>query len=252
MTRRRDQAAALAEPLEALGAEVVAFPVIDIVPPEDWAPVDRAIEAIEDYDWVAFTSANAVAEFLNRAATMGAGEPHHVLAAPWVAAVGKATAKTLESVGVTVDLVPDEAHAEGLAAAFEEMGAGPGWKVLIPRAEQAREVLPESLAKAGAEADVVVVYRTVAAEPDPAVVERLRQGEIDAVTFTSGSTVRHFVERLTEAGLDAPAQLERLVVGSIGPVTTKALEKRGFSADVEAPEATMLSLAVALGEHFSR
>jgi uroporphyrinogen III methyltransferase/synthase len=102
----------------------------------------------------------------------------------------------------------------------------------------------------GAEVDVVPVYRTVAVEPDPAVVERLRDGGIDAITFTSGSTVRHFVERIAEAGLDPAEQLERLVVASIGPVTAKALEKRGFTADVEAPEATMESLASALGEYY--
>jgi uroporphyrinogen III methyltransferase/synthase len=250
VTRTRDQAAALAEPLETLGAEVVAFPVIEIAPPQDWAPVDEAARRIEDYDWVVFTSANAVAEFLNRASAVTGDDPVHVLAKPWVAAVGKSTARTLELVGVQVDLVPEDAHAEGLAVAFDELGAGPGWKVLIPRAEHAREVLPEALRTAGADVDVVTVYRTVAAEPDPAVVERLRGGGIDAVTFTSGSTVRHFVDRLTDAGLDPAAQMERLVVASIGPVTTSALEKRGFAADVEAAEATVESLAAALAAHF--
>ncbi len=251
VTRTRDQASALAEPLEALGAQVVTFPVIDIVPPENWTPVDEAARRIEDYDWVVFTSANAVAEFLNRASAVTGDEPVHVLAKPWVAAVGKSTARTLEAIGVKVDLVPEDAHAEGLVAAFDDLGAGPGWKVLIPRAEHAREVLPEALKAAGADVDVVVVYRTVAAEPDPAAVERLRAGDVDAVTFTSGSTVRHFVERLTAAGLDAAEQMDRLVVASIGPVTTNALEKRGFKADVEAAEATMESLAAALAAHYA-
>ncbi len=251
VTRTRAQAATLAVPLEALGAEVVAFPVIEVVPPESWAEVDEAIRQIEEYDWVVFTSANAVAEFLNRAGSITGEDPVHALATPWVAAVGKATAKTLRSVGVEVDLVPDLATAEGLAAAFDELGAGPGWKVLIPRALEAREVLPESLREAGADVDVVAVYRTVPAEPDPAVVDRLRVGEIDAVTFTSGSTVRHFIERLTDADLDPAEQMERLTIASIGPVTTAALEKRGFSADVEAAEATMESLAAALVEHYA-
>ncbi len=251
VTRRHDQAASLAEPLEALGAEVVAFPVIDIVPPENWTPADEAARRIEDYDWVVFTSANAVAEFLNRASAVTGDEPVHVLAKPWVAAVGKSTARTLEAIGVQVDLVPEDARAEGLATAFDEMGAGPGWKVLIPRAEEAREVLPDALRASGAEVDVVVVYRTVPAEPDPAVVERLRAGGVDAVTFTSGSTVRHFVERLADAGLDPSGQMEHLVVASIGPVTTRALEKRGFHADVEAAEATMGSLAAALAAHYA-
>lgn len=251
VTRRRDQASALAEPLEVLGAEVVPFPVIEIVPPEDWAPVDEALGRIEEYDWVVFTSANAVAEFLNRAAAVVGEGPIQILAVPWIAAVGKSTARTLESVGVQVDLVPEDAHAEGLAAAFEELGAGPGWKILMPRAEEGREVLPEALRESGADVDVVTVYRTVAAEPDPAIIERLRAGEVDAVTFTSGSTVRNFAERLAEAGLDPDAQFGRLVVASIGPVTTAALEKRGFHADVEAAEATMGSLAASLAAYYS-
>ncbi len=251
VTRTRAQAASLGKPLEAFGAEVVPFPVIEIVPPEDWTSVDEAVRHIEDYDWVVFTSANAAAEFLNRAARVTADAAVHVLATPWVAAVGKSTAATLQSVGVKVDLVPEDAHAEGLAAAFDDLGAGPGWKVLIPRAQEAREVLPESLRASGAQVDVVVVYRTVPAEPDPAVIERLRAGEIDAVTFTSGSTVRHFVERLAEAGLDPAEQMSRLTVASIGPVTTKALEKRGFSADTEASEATMESLAASLAAYYA-
>ena len=250
VTRTRAQAAALAEPLEELGAEVVPFPVIDVVPPESWAEVDVAIRKIEDYDWVVFTSANAVAEFLNRAGSITGDDPVHALAVPWVAAVGKSTAATLRVCGREGRPRTRDARAEGLVAAFEELGAGPGWKILIPRAEEAREVLPESLRASGAEVDVVVVYRTVPAEPDAEVVERLRSGEVDAVTFTSGSTVRHFVERLAEAGLDPAEQMARLVVASIGPVTTKALEKRGFSADVEAAEATMESLAAALAEHY--
>ena len=250
VTRRPEQAEALTKPLEALGAEVVAFPVIDIVPPDDWAPADHSIAEIEEYDWVVFTSANAVAEFLNRASAITGDEAMHVLAKPWVAAVGKSTAATLESIGVVVDLIPESAHAEGLVAAFDELGAGPGWKVLIPRAEEGREVLPDALREMGAEAHVVPVYRTVPVEADPAIVERLRDGQIDAVTFTSGSTVRHFLERIAEAGLDPAEQMERLVVASIGPVTTKALARRGFVADVEAPEATMAWLAAALGEHY--
>lgn len=250
VTRRRGQIRGLADPLEALGAEVVAFPVIDIVPPEDWGPVDNAISQIEEYDWVVFTSANAVAQFLNRAAAVTGDDGVSVLAQPWIAAVGKSTAKTLQAVGLKVDLVPEDARAEGLAAAFDDLGAGAGWKILIPRAEEGRDVLPTALRELGADPEVVTVYRTVPVKADPAVIERLRNGEIDAVTFTSGSTVRHFIDRLAEAGLDPTEQMKRLVVASVGPVTSQALEKRGFEADIEAPEATMESLAAALADHY--
>ncbi len=252
VTRTREQADALVEPLEALGAEVLALPVIAIVEPEDWGQVDIAIAHLSDYDWVVLTSTNGVDRFLARVLEHGL-DPAERLASSGakVAVVGSATAARLQDAGVRVDLVPSEFRGEGLADAFREHGVGPGCRILIPRALEAREVLPETLREIGCEVDVVPVYRTMPADPDHAVLDRIRTGDIDVVTFTSGSTVRNFIELLDRVGLDAARRMERLVVASIGPVTTAALRKRGFEPDVEAQEPTMPALAAALGAHFS-
>ncbi len=252
VTRTREQAAALVEPLEELGADVLALPVIAIVEPEDWGQVDIAIAHLSDYDWVVLTSSNGVDRFLTRVREHGL-DPAERLASSGVnvAAVGSATASRLQSAGVTVDLVPRDFRAEGLIEAFRDADVCHGRRVLIPRALEAREILPETLRELGCEVDVVPVYRTVPAEPDLDVLDRIRKGSVDAVTFTSGSTVRNFIALLDKVGLDAGAHMKRLVVASIGPVTTEALRKRGFDADVEAAESTMPALADALARYFS-
>jgi len=250
VTRTREQAAELAEPLEALGAEVLAFPVIEVVDPEDWAPVDAAIEHLADYDWIVLTSANAVERFFERIREIGGDR--HALAAARFAVVGSATAARLRSHGFEPALIPADFRAEGLIEEFERLaldegiGAGEGWRVLVPRALEAREILLDALRDLGCAVDVAPVYRTIAVAPDPAVLERLRAGTVDAVTFTSGSTVRNFVTALQGAGLDPAETMDRLVVASIGPVTTASLRKRGYDADVEASESTMSALANAL------
>ncbi len=257
VTRTREQAAALADPLEALGAEVVAFPVIAIADPDDWAPVDETIAYLSDYDWVIFTSANAVDRFLARVQEHGSDPadafgPH----GPRVAAVGSATAARLAEAGVDVALVPSGFRAEGLIGEFRrlasESGAVRSWRVLLPRALEAREVLPDTLRQMGHDVDVLPVYRTVAAEPDRCGLERLGAGTVDVITFTSGSTVRYFVDALNAAGLDPASLMSGLVVASIGPVTTAALTKRGFRADVEPRESTMPELVKALEDYFAR
>ncbi|MFA5844117.1 MAG: uroporphyrinogen-III synthase [Coriobacteriia bacterium] len=249
VTRTREQSASLAGPLAALGAEVVPFPVISIEEPEDVEPVARAVRELASYDWIVLTSANGVERFFARVVSTDRTE--EALSKVKIAAIGSATAERIAGYGVVADLVPKDFRAEGLVDAFREMGAGPGWRVLVPRAQEGREVLPDALRALGATVDVVAVYRTVLAAPDPAALERLRGGTVDAVTFTSGSTVRGFLEALRDAGLDPAAVMERLVVASIGPVTTKALSAAGFHADVEAAEATADGLVRALVERLS-
>ena len=244
VTRTREQAAALAEPLEALGAEVLACPVIAIVDPEDWGAADAAIARIAAYDWLVLTSTNGVDRFLGRFEELGA--PREALAGVPIAAVGSGTAGRLRAHGLEPLLVPADFRAEGLVDEFARLGAGPGWRVLIARALEAREILPDTLRELGCEVDVAPVYRTIAAEPDPAVLERVRSGTVDAVTFTAGSTVRNFIALLERAGIDPVQTLGRLVLASIGPVTTAALRKRGFEPDIEARESTMASLADAV------
>ncbi len=256
VTRTREQAAALARPLEALGAEVIALPVIEIVDPADWAPVDIAIAHLTDYDWVVFTSTNGVERLVARVREHGL-EPAERFASAGVriAAVGTATAERLASAGVRADAVPAsrDFRAEGLIEAFRVLGAGDEghrWRVLLPRALEAREILPDTLRELGCEVDVVPVYRTITASPDPALVARLAQGGVDAVTFTSGSTVRNFLALLKTQHLEPRQVMEHLTVASIGPVTTQALEERGYEPDVEAAQPTMAAMAAAVGEYF--
>lgn len=247
VTRAPHQAAALVEPLEALGAEVLVAPVIDTVDPDDWAPADDAIARLSEYDWIVLTSTNAVDRFLGRMDLLGAS--HDALDHLRVAVVGAATAERLAEHGLTADLVPVDFRAEGLLEAFREAGIGQGTRFLLPRAERAREILPEALRAAGAHVDVVTVYRTVPARPDPAIVERLREGDVDIVTFTSPSTVRHFLAWVGSAGLDPDRVLARATAASIGPVTSDALRERGYVVYVEAAASTMQGLVAAILEH---
>jgi uroporphyrinogen-III synthase len=249
VTRTLAQAHTLIEPLEALGAEVLAFPVLQTVDPEDWAPLDAAIASLASYDWVVLTSTNGVDRFVKRFRAVR-GSRDAILAARF-AAVGSATADRLAKHGLPAALVPADFRAEGLVEAFRERGAGPGCRILIPRAEEAREILPDELRAMGCDVDVVCAYRTQLAAADPAVVERLRAGTVDVVTFTSGAIARGFVEAVQTAGLDAGKVMQRLMVASIGPVTSDAVREMGYVVDVEAAESTMGSLVDAIGESFS-
>jgi uroporphyrinogen III methyltransferase/synthase len=250
VTRPLDQARALAEPLAALGAEVLAMPVLEVVDPPDSGPIDDAIRELASFDWVVLTSSNAVDRFFARLRCAEASAEG--LSAVKVAAVGSATADRMREQGVEPDLVPARARAEGLVEAFRELGVGSGCRVLVPRALKAREVLPDALREMGAEVEVAPVYQVVPVEPDPGVVARLREGTVDCVTFTSGAIAREFVNALEAAGLDAGDVMSRLVLATIGPVTTDDLEVIGYRAGIEAPQATMRSLAEAIAEYFEQ
>lgn len=247
ITRAKHQAASLATPLEERGAEVLVAPVIETVDPADWGPVDDAISSLETYDWIVLTSTNAVDRFFARMQEQG--RPPTALAGHHIAAVGEATAKRLSDLGVEPDIVPHDFRAEGLVDALLEEGAGPGWRILVPRAEKAREILPDTLRSLGVDVDVVSVYRTVPATPDPDIIDRLRAGEVDVVTFTSPSTARHFIVWVEESGLDSSAVMERIAAASIGPVTTEALVARGYNVPIEAERSTVGRLVDAIAEY---
>ncbi len=244
VTRTLEQSRGLARPLEALGAQVIACPVIALVDPPEPALVGEAIQRLSTYDWVVLTSANAVDRFF--ADARFAGDPVSALGHVKVAAVGDATASRMARWDVTPHLIPDDFRAEGLVQALVARGVGRGQRVLLPRALEAREVLRDALEPMGVTVDVVPVYQTVAAAPNPVVIERLGAGSVDAVTFTSPSTVRHFVAMLGGAGLDAEKLMERVVRASIGPVTTAALLEVGSSATIEAKPSTVPALVEAI------
>jgi len=243
VTRAASQAAPLIALLEAAGAEALVFPTIEIVDPEDFGPVDDAIRQIDVYSWAVFTSTNGVERFFARMAEVD--KDARALHGLRIAAVGPATAEALGQHGIRPDFVPDEYVGEGVLEGLCVRGVGQGTRVLLPRALEAREVLPAELSARGARVDVVPVYRTVPGAGDPEVLERLRAGEADAVTFTSSSTVRHFV-RLT-GGVD----LSDVVIACIGPITAATAREHGLTVTVEPEEYTVPALVAALELHFA-
>lgn len=249
VTRTREQAAGLAGPLEALGAEVLYFPVIEVVDPVDTRPLDDAISRLAEYDWLVITSTNGVDRFFGRESLKRL--PADVFDSVKIAAVGSATAKRLAETCHPADFVPADFRAEGLIAEFPSMGLVDGSRVLIARAEEAREILPQALTAMGAIVDVVVSYRVIPAAPVADVASRLAAGTIDVATFASGGTFRQFLAALTQAGLDAEKLTSSMELASIGPVTSDAIHAAGFEVAIEAPESTMESLARAVARRFA-
>lgn len=243
VTRARAQAGALARLLEDAGAEVLAFPTIEIADPESFEELDEAIRNLDVYHWLVLTSANAVERFFARLWFADKDARH--LAGLRVAAVGPATARAIEARGVRSDFVPSEHVGEGVLDGLLDRGVGEGVRVLLPRALEAREVLPAELRAHGARVDVVPAYRTVPGDGDPAVLERLRAGDVDAVTFTSSSTVKNFVRLVGDFDLGSA------VVACIGPVTAETARELGLKVSVEPEAYTLPALVEALGAHFA-
>lgn len=244
VTRSREQAGSLSVLLREYGAEPVEVPVLEIAPPESYEAMDGAIERLGSYAWVVFTSANGVKTFMERLETLGLDV--RALAGVRLAAIGPATAQQLREYHLKVDLVPSEYVAEEVAAALISTGVS-GKKVLLPRADLARETLAVELEKAGALVDNVVAYRTVAARNDLARLrEQLAAGEIDVATFASSSTVRYLVSGLGE---DAVPLLSRSLIACIGPITAGTARELGLRVDVMAPEHTIPGLVEALVSH---
>jgi uroporphyrinogen III methyltransferase/synthase len=236
VTRAREQASGLVERLAALGAATVELPVIEIGEPADGGHALREAAArVGAYDWVTFTSANAVGRFF--AALGDVGRDTRALADSKVAAIGPGTAEALAAAGVRADLVPERFVAESLLEAFP---AGPG-RVLLPRAAVARDALPAGLAERGWAVDVVEAYRTVVGQPPPEALAAAATAS--AVTFTSSSTVTNY---LAVAG-DLPVPP---VVACIGPITADTARAAGLTVDVVAAEHTIDGLVGALVEVF--
>jgi uroporphyrinogen III methyltransferase/synthase len=219
VTRAREQASGLRARLAELGAEVVELPAIAV------APLEFDLPDLAGFEWVVVTSANGVDALFTRG-LLARGLDARALAGVKIAAIGPGTAAALERFGVRADLVPERFVAESLVAAFPAPGAA-GARVLIARAEQARDVLPVGLVDLGYAVDVLPVYRTVTAEPDPAELARVQAGDVDAITFTSSSTVANFCR------LVGPLARQPVVV-SIGPITSDAARDAGLRVDVEA------------------
>ena len=230
VTRTRQQASQLRERLEQLGAAVLEAPTIELAPPADWAPVDRTIRDIRNYDWLVLTSPNGVAALADRLAALELDARH--LAGVQVAAIGDATDAALQQrLCLRADLLPARAVAESLAAEVLARQDVAGKRFLLLRADIARPDLPRLLEEAGATVDDLPIYHTRKAESLPeSVPEALRRGEIDWITFTSSSTAANLVDLLGAGDRD---HLRRVKRASIGPVTSRTLKDLDLPATVE-------------------
>jgi uroporphyrinogen III methyltransferase/synthase len=248
VTRSRDQASHLVDLLNNAGAQCLEVPTVEIMPPADFAPLDAALQYLSRYEWVIFTSANGVRAFMDRLFQMGLDV--RALGRAKLAAIGPATADALKHYGLMADVVPKTFQAEGLLEVLTPRLLG-GTRILLARAEQARDVLPEGLTQLGMAVDVVPVYRAVPPRsmPDEATGV-LKEGRVDILTFTSSATVHNF------AGLVGKDRFQSLAAGatvaSIGPITTATLTEYGITPQVEPAAFTIPALAGAIIDYFEK
>ena len=246
ITRPEAQAEEFADLLHAEGARVIHFPTIKIVPPEDYHDLDHAMGRLSHYQWIIFTSANGVSFFLNRLQELG--RDIRDLKDIRICTIGPATAATIEKLGIRVDLIPEEFISEGVVKAFQEFNIKDN-RILLPRAEQARDVIPEGLMKLGAKVDIVTAYRTVNSGKDKSELDELMdEGKVDVITFTSPSTVMNFMEIMGKKYAVPP----HVKIACIGPVSAAAAKKAGFPPDIIQERYTIPGLVETLVEYYKK
>ncbi len=242
ITRARAQASDLLSKLSKLGAQCIEIPTIQIVPPEDTAPLKKSIKNIKDYDWLVFTSVNGVKFFFDTLFDMG--RDVRVLGHLKFACIGPVTKERLKNYGIISDILPKTYRAESVIEAFSTVEIKDK-KVLLPRAKQARTILPEELTKMGAKVDDVTAYETrLNADGKENLISLLENNEIDAITFTSSSTVSNFMSLLESK--DAKKLLKNVVTASIGPITSDTARSLDIEPDIEAKEYTIQGLVNSL------
>jgi len=245
VTRALQQSGKLSEGLRALGAEPVEVPVLEIVAPESYAPLDDALRHLDRYDWLILTSSNTLQAVGDRAARLGVNPANNE--GLKVAAVGNATAEAARRHGFNVALVPESYVAENLVESLRGQVAGK--RVLLARAAVARDVIPDVLRAAGAEVDVVEAYRNMMPEAAPEQLRRAFADGLDAATFTSSSSVTHLAEAARIAGIAWPwAEVPAI---SIGPITSQTLRDLGWPPVAEAEPSDITGLIAAVA-HFLR
>jgi len=248
ITRAREQSVEFATRLKKFGAEVIEFPTIEIVPPLSWRNVDRAISQLKSYDWIIFTSANGVNFFYQRLNEKG--KDRRSLSGLKICAIGPATAEQLKKRGARVDYIPKEFVAESILRGFKRMGVE-GKKILLARAKKARDVLPEGLKKMGATVDVVEAYRTIKPKGGALRLKRLlRKKEVDVITFTSSSTVTHFLDLLKKEALKN--LLKEVAIACIGPITARTVREAGLKVHIQPKEYTIPGLTQVIVEYFKK
>lgn len=250
VTRAREDASALSHWLRERGAEPIEFPTIKIEPLADTSAIDDALLHLSRYAWIVFTSDKAVSAVYKRMDEFRLDG--RAFAGVMVASIGETTAQAVHGLlGVRADFVPSGSVAETFAAEFPDDDLT-GKRILLPRAEKAREVLPEEFAKRGATVDAIPVYENVPDVGDVASIRaQLQAGEIDAVTFASSSSVRNFVQALTEGeAVSLTELLGKAKLAAIGPVTAETLLEFGLTPHIVATEHTIPGLVDALEEGF--
>jgi uroporphyrinogen III methyltransferase/synthase len=244
VTRARAQASDLIQHLSLLGAECLEFPTIMIAPPSDWSHLDTALDQMDHYNWLIFTSVNGVKFFFDR--LFAQGKDVRILGNIHTAAICPATAEELERFGLRCDILPDSYRAESVVSAFKNVDVA-GQNILLPRAAEARPILPDELTKMGAKVNEIAVYHTrpVSHHADR-LIEELEKKTIDIITFTSSSTVSNFKSLLP---VDRFSQLIKgVTIASIGPITTETAEKMGFAVEITAERYTIPGLVEAILE----
>jgi len=247
VTRAREQASDLVKQLSDLGAECLECPTIKVVPPDDWKPLDAAIENISSYDWLVFTSVNGVNYFFER--LFSKGNDARALGKLNTAVIGPATERRLFIFGLKSDIVPKSYRAESIIEAFGNEDVN-GKKILLPRAKEARPILPVELTKMGATVDEITSYYTKEV-PDSAdlLLKRLKENTIDLITFTSSSTVKNFKAILPDNIFET--QMKDITIACIGPITADTAKNLGFEVHIVAKSFTIPGLCEAILDYYN-
>lgn len=244
ITRPKEQSNLFIEKLENAGAIPIVLPTINIVSTEDFSSLDQNIEDISNFNWIIFTSSNSVRFFTERFFSLG--KTIDDLKETKIASIGSSTSSFLNKKGFKVDFQPSDYVSEGFVKEFLSRDVS-GLKILIPRALEAREVIPERLRQAGADVIIVAVYKTVLSELNADNITRLiKDKDVDLITFTSGSTFSGFHKIIKGQKLD----LRQIRIASIGPVTSQKIIEQGFKVDIEAKKHTIGGLVKAIIEYY--
>ena len=247
VTRAREQASELVQHLSDLGAECLECPTIKVAPPDDLKPLDKAIENLSTYDWLIFTSVNGASFFFNR--LYAKNKDVRALCKMHTAVIGPATAKRLLDFGLQSDIVPETYRAESIIKAFTGKDLN-GKKILLPRAKEARPILPLELTRMGAVVDEVTAYCTRAVQDNAnLVLKRLREKTIDLITFTSSSTVKNFHALLPHQ--DLKILMQDVTVACIGPITADTARNLGFDIHIIAESFTIPGLCEAIKQYYT-
>lgn len=246
ITRPIDQSVTFAEKLEELGAETIIFPAVKISPPDSWRKLDRSLKKITEYDWIIFTSSNGVRFFFGRINDLKISI--RAFSGIKFAVIGEKTSETLADKGFSADIVPSDYRAEGLLMEFKKFDII-SKKILIPRAREAREVLPKGLKNLGADVDVVTAYQNIKPESltSKSDISELRNTAVDVITFTSPSTVKNFYSVFSPN----EKSFKNRIIASIGPVTSAALEKIGLTPDITPDKYTTECMLESIVEYYT-